>query len=603
MALIPAENLVDWIPGESIGVLGGIPTNRTEYVNLVTEGVDNTGATDVTTAIQGFLDSCPSGQYVYAPAGTYRVDGILNFGVGNSNISLVGDGETTIIDGRNASYTIYIGTGDTFGPPFGQSISDVTVSAGLAKESTSLTIPDTTGFATGQIVMIAVENDPDLPMMSVAGYDYVTGQMAVITGTTGTTISFSPPLYSDYGGGTLGARCYTTQNGFVVSFVGIENLLIDLDGQEGIKIEGAHDCWTKNVRIKNFINYGITMQSCSRMEIRRTRIELRAGGGTNGSGILVNAVGGFLIEDNIIDDVQPPLEINQNSSGGVFAYNYATGAVGVDINHGHCPQFVLCEGNWGSTFIQDGYFGTAAYHTWYRNVSVSTVSLKRFTRNFALAGNIFPTAIQFGLPNIGNTSFTGEADYPSDPWADYGMTGTLTTRTSDSVGVVTLSSIGQITNGFQGVTLLWNGGDNRRNSVQVNGVSGNQITIGDWAGVTTGDVLPAADTAFTVFTGSGGYQEKDLVVESSTTLKGNYYEDSETTDPLDGDVLVDSLFHDAKPSYFQSLGWPPYDPESPAGASAEDIPAGYRFVNGVDPPAGGGTTTITVANVTNFNIL
>jgi hypothetical protein len=49
-------------------------------------------------------------------------------------------------------------------------------------------------------------------------------------------------------------------------------------------------------------------------------------------------------------------------------------------------------------------------------------------------------------------------------------------------------------------------------------------------------------------------------------------------------VLVDSLFRDAKPSWFNSLTWPPVDPSNPV-YEYEIIPAGYRYMNaGSDPP-------------------
>lgn len=601
MALIPADNVVPWEPGVDVGIVGGIPTNRTEYVNLVTEGVDNTGATDVSAAINAFLDSCPENQYVYAPAGTYRCDSTLVFPIGNPNTSLVGDGETTIISTSNPSYGIYAGTGDAVGPPFGFNNVDVKVSAGLTKGSDTVTIADASGFEVGRHFILVVENDPDLPMMSVAGYDYVTGQTCVIVSKTATTITFDPPLYSAYGGGTLDAYVYTTQNGFRSVGNGIENLLIDCNdtSQNGINFERCISCWVKNVRIRGFGNYGITMQTCSRMEVRTCWIEERSGGGTNGSGILLNSVSASLIEDNIVNNIQPPIEQNQSSSGNVFTYNYLTGAVGVDANHGHNPQFNVFEGNWWSTYIEDGYFGTTNRNTLYRNYSLGTISLKRFSRNCAVVCNIFPTEIQFGLPNIGNTGFTGESDFPGDPWADYGITGEITTRTGDNDAVVTVSSVGQMVNGFQGIYVVWGTPlVQLRHVGEIDGITGLEISITEWVGIAPGDAFPIVGTDVLVFTGSAGYQEKDLAVESSTDLKGNWYIDSETQDPMGGETMVDSIVYDAEPSWWSGPAWPPYDPFNPGNAEVTNIPAGVRFSGG-----GGGGTTITVANVTNFNVL
>jgi hypothetical protein len=48
--------------------------------------------------------------------------------------------------------------------------------------------------------------------------------------------------------------------------------------------------------------------------------------------------------------------------------------------------------------------------------------------------------------------------------------------------------------------------------------------------------------------------------------------------------MVDSLFRSSKPSWFNSLAWPPVDPDAPV-FDYEIIPAGYRYMNaGSDPP-------------------
>ena len=48
--------------------------------------------------------------------------------------------------------------------------------------------------------------------------------------------------------------------------------------------------------------------------------------------------------------------------------------------------------------------------------------------------------------------------------------------------------------------------------------------------------------------------------------------------------LPASLLYDSKPAFFGNLQWPPIDPGSVAySMSRTNIPAGYRFVNGVDP--------------------
>ena len=56
-----------------------------------------------------------------------------------------------------------------------------------------------------------------------------------------------------------------------------------------------------------------------------------------------------------------------------------------------------------------------------------------------------------------------------------------------------------------------------------------------------------------------------------------------SAESLGSRALPPSLYLGTKPSWFGRLTWPPFDPASP-NVSYEAIPAGYRFVHGVDPP-------------------
>jgi hypothetical protein len=55
---------------------------------------------------------------------------------------------------------------------------------------------------------------------------------------------------------------------------------------------------------------------------------------------------------------------------------------------------------------------------------------------------------------------------------------------------------------------------------------------------------------------------------------------------LGSSTVASSYYLTATPSWFGSLNWPPYDSGNPAANGAANIPAGYRFVYGVDPPTG-----------------
>jgi hypothetical protein len=99
-----------------------------------------------------------------------------------------------------------------------------------------------------------------------------------------------------------------------------------------------------------------------------------------------------------------------------------------------------------------------------------------------------------------------------------------------------------------------------------------------------------------------GFQEMDLDVKATLILKGNYDTESDTMESLGGDPLPNSLFRTSKPTWFGNLAWPPIDPANPdnpiaGNADFQRTPAGYRFVNGVDPPPDTGAPVLSSATV------
>lgn len=309
----------------------------------------------------------------------------------------------------------------------------------------------------------------------------------------------------------------------------------------------------------------------------------------------------------------PCLEVNFGSSGNVFAYNFANQVA----NTNHAPQnrFNLYEGNAFSYQISDGYFGGESEQTVFRSnfwiqQPYGTVSYRRFTRRASVIGSLHggSTLGSEGLPNIGNADSFGTAE-PSnatpDFWRDYGMTGTLTTRTSANSGVITLAS-GRLAYDAATVhsfNIFWPDGAGNENSISNCGVS-------SWSDpactFTSPGTLPAQGTVLRIGPGSfypgaggnGSYQELDLDVPATTINKGNYFYGSATFTSLGGDTLPASLaYPSGQPAWYPAgFTWPPYDPQNPpvypAGLYPEPaytaIPAGYRWVNNIDPSAGGG---------------
>ena len=597
--IIPSSRVTDWTPGVTVGVPGGIPTNRTNLIDVTQApyNADNTGASDATAAIRSAIAAAQTNDVVYLPAGTYKVSAISIYGNSRkSNITLRGSGmDETIIKCSNGSTCLQIGSGSDWNWP--RPSTNNLVTAGKQKGSTSLTLEDATPFSVGQLIRIQAGNDKSIPIISVSGYDWMRKQMTQIIGKNGNTITISPGLYSDFSNVDVRVK-YAQQR---VDGVGVEDLTIDgREGnsfQYGIWFEQTVGSWVKNVRVVGSKNYSLFFQDSLLCEVRHSYLDELNHAGSNGAGLLMNTTSGCLIEDNIMVEAFPVIEVNHGSSGNVFGYNFinnADGLIGIDTNHGPQPEYNLYEGNIAHNLMSDGYFGGSSNDTIFRNWMTGLaypgrktwcISLKRLTRNYSMVGNILGTTGQhtsecdsYGQPNIGNGGSSGTAQLSAgDSWQDWdpvlgttNIRGTLTTRTDNYHGVITLSSgvVTRSSNIFP-PSIGW---------MTVSAVNGNEVSIdtSPWQ-----VALPqVTGTEIEIWPGPGGFQELDLDVEATTLKKVNYSPASggiRSGEALSGgEILPNSLYYSSKPLWFGSFAWPPFNPNSP-NESYDAIPASYRY--------------------------
>jgi hypothetical protein len=440
--LVPSSRLVDWTPGTETGIIGGIPTGRS-VVNIT--GLDATGATDVTAGLNAWLAGATAGTNNRLPAGTFRIDGTVSTAA-KKNITLSGtlDGNgnyLTTLEGRSG-YPLVVGQTTGVGIPSGYDATDVTVTTGtFAKGDTTLSIGDTGFMTAGDLVMLQVwENDPNLPVFSPGGSNALVNQMLkVVSVDSGTAFTFSPALYDDYGGGALEVRIlHAKYAGATPGYgegIGIEDLLIELENvsgsqSNGVTLSQVRDSWVKNVRVNNAFNYPFAVANGLNLELRKNYAAPRRVGGSNGAGVLFNYTSASLVVDNIIIDNNPLWEVNSGSNGNLFTRNYGSGSY-FNINHGPWNQYNLYQFNVGQGFLSDGYFGGDSRQHVISNL-LDFLTLKRGSYETTLAVNLLtqnPVNVQLGYPNISNDSYSGTANFPTTPWADYGMTGQLTSIT------------------------------------------------------------------------------------------------------------------------------------------------------------------------------
>ena len=299
------------------------------------------------------------------------------------------------------------------------SSTPIAVTAGVSKGSTVFTVADSTGFSVGNVVVITIEDDSSIPIINVEGIPNNVQQRAIITSVDSTHIHFYPALYDDFGAGSLNVTVFTVANGFRHNLTGMEDFLIDGEGYfndngvgaaHGIEFVGTINCWAKGVTIQNFGNYPFFCDGGANgnvhLEIRRCKVgAVLVPGLSNQGGILLNTSSACLIEDNISLAFW---EVNQ-ATGNVISRNYI--GAEMDVNHNAGTGLNLYEGNQLVTgdFKQDGFFGTAYKDTLFRNATDETMSLKRFTRSYAVIGN-------FLVPSNISGGNNQDSVWPSEHW-------------------------------------------------------------------------------------------------------------------------------------------------------------------------------------------
>jgi len=349
-----------------------------------------------------------------------------------------------------------------------------------------------------------------------------------------------------------------------VEMVGIEELGLTYGSGGpvwGVVCYGGYACWLKNIKTSICPNYHLMFLMSCRMQIKGVYVNDSNGHTENHSGIIFgssstyNGCCGSLVEDCIIIKNFPGIEVNYGSSGNVFAYNYVYDSyqdgfgegASIDADHGpHCVMN-LYEGNITSMFQCDGYFGSSYYGTVYRSYS-SGIGWTYTDPNKAIALN---------------------------RWALYwNVAGCVLGTNASSIYEMT-------TSGDTTATIYQLGYPNMGN----NSYTGNRPP--------NAPVNPGDD------------QSRDLFVITNIYRHGNWDKVSNAilwASTNADHVLPNSYYLTSKPSWFGNLTWPPIDPSTPTySRSITNIPAGYRFTFGTNPPADTPTTFYIATNGSTSN--
>lgn len=191
--IVPPDRRTDWTPGVTVGVPGGIPTNRTHLIDVTKAPyhADNTAAADAQPAIQKAIADAKQNDVVYLPAGTYRTDLAIALG-SKSKITLRGAGpEKTVIMAGNQSSGVTICPADG-GDWWYPNRLKLDVTGSPKKGDTVLAVGDTKALdaypngGIGQICQLSLKNDLKLSVISPGHWQYMQRQLSRIVAKTTT---------------------------------------------------------------------------------------------------------------------------------------------------------------------------------------------------------------------------------------------------------------------------------------------------------------------------------------------------------------------------------------------------------------------------------
>jgi hypothetical protein len=621
-------------------------------VNVVTaHSADNTGATSVNTAVAAAISAVSSGGVIYFPAGTYKFTaGGINIPSGKPNVTIRGAGVgTTRFVMSAADVAIFVWPDPGY---IAQAIQ--TVSGTKVKGTASLTVSDTSEYTAGQIVWVDYENEVDetrieagaAPVWSSKGFPFSRVMTARLTSKTSGSLTIDPPIPADATNLQLRAYHYGLPNTKVVGW-GFEDFSVSFDNaahpMEAFNINAAQYNWFYNVHFEDYsriqTNYNgscIKIINSYRCEIRKNIFEAASGNNGSDGAIQTGSNTSCIFADNIFKgEFDTHIYDSGNSNNNVIAYNFSDQGIFTNFHNTH-PSLNLIEGNIAYTHQSDGYHGSSSHNTIYRNWMRDqfSVILNRFKRNYVIAGNhlgddgTVSPFISWGNPNMGNgdargfagptglSDQVGELDYQQndgtpntytiqagdvfagDFWQDWEATGTLTTRISDTKGVFAVdgghwyTGSSNTSDSTIGAVAWWSNKSGQIGAYNpigsVTAVSGSDVTM-EWPSGS----LPPEETVVQLYMFNGGWQERDLDVKASSTLVENYWSAASGTGSIqDGtaDTLPSALSYAAKPAWFGSLSWPPFDPNDASTQSNVRIPSGYRYTNGNEDYLGGVST-------------
>lgn len=388
--------------------------------------------------------------------------------------------------------------------------------------------------------------NPHIPDETVAPGNRAVDQIVRITGVSMnggvTNITFSPPLFCSFSQANQ-ARAYLL-SGPNVSQVGIESMTISNKGtapsNSGIQFMGADRCWMTNVEFATLPNYAVQLLFCTQCEI--DHCYFHDGPQFGDVAFTEKNCTALLCQNNIIANVGIPFWTEGSGIGNVVAYNYLTnpqvakgGIWEIDASHsGAEPVMCLYEGNVLATqFLADA---PTAYHTLFRN----------WIAGFDSVSSSIVTPVKINLAAYYYNIVGNILGIPTNAWS------WVYAETTANFSDHPIYALGY--------------------PCQANNALGQSCYVN----------VPT----------NAWWAQRNSNVDATILRYDNFdYANNAIPDPVPGGTTLTNSYYTANGAapywWGNNLPWPPFDPNNPQNASITNIPAGYRYVYGVDPPGGG----------------
>jgi hypothetical protein len=517
---IPTDRQVNWMIGVNVGVRGGIP-NRTTVCSTVPAG--STAAT-INTALSdcGATASALAGKVVQLAAGDFTLTAPLSI---PSYVTLRGAGaDATRLHSSVSTLVAISGRSDTSAPG--------AITGGYTKGSYRINLAPSPAVSVGDFIGVYQTNEPWV-------YDADGGTTGVyslhrVESVSGAEVTIWPALL--YGLSASQNPKFVRMTGPFVTSAGLEKVGIYPEDEAvsyPVLMNSAYGSWISNIKIHNVPYTGIFAYQVLAGEFAHVDV-LGSQSTGDGYGIsLDNQTPGntaIAVYDSIFDGLFHGL-VTSGQQGCVFAYNYTVNehasngtqiqTAGLNASHSAEGMMSLWEGNFSNKITSDRIHGAAAYQVLWRN---------RFTGVSAFFNDAKTATVH---PEVGSYWWSIVGNILGDAWADDHL-------------------------------------------LYKYSYTGPEF-----------DAASSTNNGAIYLLGYVGYQ-RPLDSQVASTLwrykNYDYYNRSVVSDSTVEVAMPASLAWPTKPSWFGNRPWPPFDYLNPAQAVRTNIPAGYRYVNGVDTP-------------------